>query len=175
MPEQSTEAATTAASPTPSPAPSPTAGPAPASRAMQQSPLTLVMTIKSPQDHEALVALLQQTQTAPGASGPIATALTKIGTVHFARFVFLDPTKLAVITTFDGSFDDYINDFVDEIGHVFDALLSHMEGAPPLPVKENRAAFLAYIRNNDIPCVPPFYSAYPALNVIKIQALAAQS
>jgi hypothetical protein len=54
---------------------------------------------------------------APPALNPIWAALTKLNIVHFARFVFLENnTKLAVITTYDGTFEDYINDFIDEIG-----------------------------------------------------------
>ncbi len=106
-----------------------------------QSPLTLVMTIKSEQSHRELVALLTRMQSAPPDKNPIWMALNKLQTVHFARFVFLENnTKLAVITTYDGSFDDYINEFIDEIGDVFNALLAHMKDAPPLPVQKNRQA-----------------------------------
>ena len=95
-----------------------------------QNPLTLVMAIKSPQDFAALSALLQKIQSAPPDKNPIWTALNKLKTVHFARFVFLENnTKLAVITTYDGSFEDYINEFIDEIGDVFNALLAHMADA----------------------------------------------
>ena len=36
--------------------------------------------------------------------------------VHFARFVFLDHTRLAVITTFDGDLTTYLEDFAAKIG-----------------------------------------------------------
>ena len=78
-------------------------------------------------------------------------------------------------TSYDGDFDTYINDFVDKIGGIFDALLSHMEGAPPLPVEQHRAEFLAYVRRNDLRGLEPFYSAYPNLTVLDIRALAEQS
>ena len=98
-------------------------------------------------------------------------ALNKLNTVHFARFVFLEQnTKLAVITTYDGSFEDYINEFVDEIGDVFNALLAHMADAPPLPVQQNRQAFLDYVKKNDLRAIEPFYSAYPKATVLDIHA-----
>jgi hypothetical protein len=75
---------------------------------------------------------------------------------------------LAVITTYDGDFDKYINDFIDTIGDVFNALLSHMQGAPPLPVQQNRDAFLAYVKQNDLRGMDPFYSAYPTASVVTI-------
>ena len=140
-----------------------------------QNPLTLIMTIKSTEDYEQLNALLHHIQSLPPTENPIAIALNKIATVHFARFVFLENnTKLAVITTYDGSFEKYINEFVNEIGDVFNQLLSHMAGAPTLPVQENRQEFLAYVKANDLPTLQPFYSAYPTLTVLDIQALADQ-
>ena len=39
----------------------------------------------------------------------------KVGTLHDMRFVFLDDdTKLLFATTYDGDWDTYIDDFVDE-------------------------------------------------------------
>jgi hypothetical protein len=134
-----------------------------------QSPLTLIMNIRSPEDFAQLNGLLAKMQSAPPDQNPVWVALTKLKTVHFARFVFLsNNTQLAVITTYDGSFDKYINDFIDEIGDVFNALLSHMNNASPLPVQKNRDAFLAYVKENDLRGIEPFYSAYPQASVITI-------
>jgi hypothetical protein len=130
------------------------------------------MTIKSEADYQALRGLLTQIQGLPRDKNPISIALDRIGTVHFARFVFLDETKLAVITTYDGNFEDYLNDFVNEIGKVFDALLAHMADAPPLPVEQNRQAFIEYVRSRNLPCLGTLYSAYPTLGVRTILAQA---
>lgn len=138
------------------------------------SPLTLVMDIKSQQDFLALKALLEQLQGLPQDQNPIAKALNRLGTVHFARFVFLSERQLAVITTYDGRFDDYIDAFVNAIGAVFDKLLAHMSDAPPLPVSDNRKAFLDYVRKHDLTGMPPFYSAYPSLKVLDILTLQKQ-
>jgi hypothetical protein len=143
---------------------------APAPKAVQ-SPLTLVMKIKSDAAYQELQALLNQLQGAPPGHNPIHTALDKLANVHFARFVFLNNnTQLAVITTYDGEFDAYINEFVDAIGDIFNALLARMDGAPPLPVQQNRDAFLAYVRTNDFRGIEPFYSAYPTATVLDIKA-----
>jgi cytochrome P450 len=140
----------------------------------KQNPLTLIMTIKSKQDGAALRALLNKFLSMPRNQNPIDVALDKLAKVHFARFVFLDnDTRLAVITSYDDSFEDYINDFVNTIGDVFNALLAHMADAPPLPVQQNREAFLAYVRKNDLRCEGTFYSAYPTLGVKTILANAA--
>ena len=140
-----------------------------------QNPLTLVMKIKSKEDAHELHKLLDDIQGRPPTENPITAALTKIGTVHFARFVFLDhDDKLAVITAYDHSFDDYINEFVTQIGQVFDMLLAHMADAPPLPVREHRKEFLQYVKDNDMPPVGTFYSAYPSLTVLDILDLASR-
>jgi hypothetical protein len=137
-----------------------------------QNPLTLVMTVK-PEDREVLRAKVHGLQALPPEKNPVTTALEEIGTVHFARFVFIDEDRLAVITTYDGDFERYIMDFVDYIGPVFDDLLQHMVDAPELPVEQHRQEFLAYVRKNDLTCVPPFYSAYPTRTVQDVLADAA--
>jgi len=139
------------------------------------SPLTLVMTTKSPEDTAALKALVTKIQGLPQEQNPIWQALTKLGTVHFARFVFLNDRQLAVITTYDGSFEDYINEFIDEIGDVFNALLAHMVDASPIPIQQNRQAFLDYVKKNDLRAIEPFYSAYPKATVLDIHAALEQS
>jgi hypothetical protein len=137
---------------------------------MVQSPLTLVMPVR-PDARAALRAEVEQLQALPRDRNPVITALDAIGTVHFARFVFLDDDeRLAVITTYDGDFERYIMDFVDHIGPVFDMLLRHMVDPPPLPVQQHPEEFLAYVRRHDLGCVGPFYSAYPTRPVIDIRA-----
>src|SRR5438067_6904103 len=96
-----------------------------------QNTLTLVLTIKSPADYEALTALL------PLVKGQMDNAFHTINTVHFARVVFLDNnTKVAVITEFDGDFGMYVQDFAEALGPVFDALFEHTVEAPPVPVED---------------------------------------
>ena len=136
-----------------------------------QSPLTLIMTIRSPEDFQALNARILEIQATPPEKNLIWIALDKLRIVHFARFVFLENnTKLAIITTYDGSFEDYLNEFIDEIGDIFNALLQHMDGAPPLPIQQNRSAFGDYVKANDLGGIEPFYSAYPQATVLDIQA-----
>jgi hypothetical protein len=136
-----------------------------------QNALTLVMTIHSKDDFEALSARIVEIQSLPLELNPIWRALDKLRMVHFARFVFLENnTKLAIITTYDGSFDDYLNEFIDEIGDIFNGLLQHMKDAPPLPVQRNRDAFREYVKANDLGAIEPFYSAYPGATVLDIKA-----
>jgi hypothetical protein len=134
-----------------------------------QKPLTLVMPVR-PEAREALRAEVDRLQALPREENPVITALDAIGTVHFARFVFLDDERLAVITTYDGDFERYIMDFVDHIGPVFDMLLQHMVDPPPLPVQQHPEEFLAYVNRHDLGCVGTFYSAYPTRPVVDIRA-----
>jgi hypothetical protein len=133
-----------------------------------QNPLTLVMKAKSPDDSTALRQLVEKLQSLPPDQNPITLALNKLSNVHFARFSFLSTDQLGVITTYDGDFDAYINEFIDNIGDVFNALLVHVENAPPLPVQTHRQEFLNYVRTVDCRCVGPFYSAYPEHTVLDI-------
>ncbi len=133
-----------------------------------QNPLTAVMTAKSPEDYAALRQLVEHLQSLPPEQNPVEVALTKLGTVHFARFAFLGNDQLAVITTYDGDFEVYINEFIDEIGDVFNALMAYVVDAPPLPVQTYRQEFLDYIRAVDRGCVGTFYSAYPERTVLDI-------
>ena len=137
------------------------------------NPLTLVFDLKDGTDIKQLGGILVSLKPT------IEAAMTSIGTVHYARFVVLDastqnlqpgprgPYKLAVITTYDGDFDAYIQDFVNNIGDIFDALLAFTpDGGSLVPVKDNVAAFTEYVSKNDASRNPPNdafteYSAYP--------------
>lgn len=128
-----------------------------------QNTLAVVMTIKSPEDYRALVALL------PQAKDEIDKSFSIVKTVHFARILLLDSNKVAIITEFDGDFDTYVQDFASALGPVFDAVFQHIEDAPPLPVEDpqNTPAFVEYTRKHHLPPIY-FYSAYPDLTVYNI-------
>lgn len=139
------------------------------------NPLTLIMPLEQGVNLGQLQQLLGQQQEA------IDAALGKVGTVHYARFVVFDasspnllpmanstgPFQLAVITTYDGDFDMYIQDFVNELGPVFDALLGMTtDGGSLVPVKDHVTEFTAWIAANDASQQPPNsllsqYAAYP--------------
>ena len=136
------------------------------------SPLTLLMPIIPGTNPLELAATLAKY------NAEINSALTSIGTVHYARFLLLDRSTpnlqpggssdqlvLAVITEYDGSFQAYIGDFVSQIGDVFNALLQFVVGgAAVTPVQSNVAAFSAFVTANDASQHQPnegLYSAYP--------------
>lgn len=140
------------------------------------NPLCLMMPVLPGTNPISIAAALQEYQT------KINTALTDIGTVHFARFVLFDRSQanllpnigktgtsdtliIGVITEYDGSFNGYIEDFVAQLGEVFDALLQFVVGGKALmPVADHVAAFEAFITANDASQHVPntgLYNAYP--------------
>lgn len=136
-----------------------------------QNPLTLVMKAKSAESWAELRHAVETLQSVPDDENKIVMALNRIGTVHFARFAFLeDAQQLLVITTYDGDFETYINEFVNVIGDIFNKLLALVADAPMLPVQSNRQEFLDYIRAGDLRCVGNFYSAYPNTTVFDVLA-----
>ena len=79
---------------------------------------------------EALTALQQTPGYRPGDYG------MAIATIHEARFVlFDDDTRLAFVTSFDGSWSAYMSDFFTSgpTLALFDAIFKHTEGYEGLP------------------------------------------
>ena len=57
-----------------------------------------------------------------------------IASIHEARFVlFDDDTRLLFATSFDGSWDAYMEDFASKPLHLFDSIFRHVEGYEGLP------------------------------------------
>ena len=129
-----------------------------------QSPLNLRLTIAKGKNLEIVGYLAD-----PQHSKAINDGLTAVGTVHFARFLpengFLlgKSQTLWVLTEYDGTFDQYIEDFVNQMGDIFDDLLSFVADPPPLPVKNNIQAFEAWVNAHNEKS--NLYSAYPTLTV----------
>jgi hypothetical protein len=139
-----------------------------------QGALNLVMKIEpnNRADHfKALQTILAPPK--PGQQSPMRVALDRLRTVHFARFFFIEDQYLCLATSYDGRFEDYVNDFVEVIGPIFDNLLKHLANAPRLPVAEYRHEFIEYVREHNLPTAGgEQYSAYPGLSVVRILFLA---
>jgi hypothetical protein len=109
-----------------------------------------------PGDGESLRAALRDLQDTPGyRPGDYGIA---ISTIHEARFVlFDDDTRLAFVTSFDGPWDAYMEDFFTSgpTLALFDAIFRHTEGYDGLPDLAAVKAFVlgaqetaaAYARN----------------------------
>jgi hypothetical protein len=148
-----------------------------------QSPLTLLMPVKADKVYE-LKSQLIPLQAA------LTTGLDEIGIVHFVRVMILPNTNtLGIITTYDGSFNDYIQAFVRNpiVAKVFDTFLTFIsdELTPPtlppaaalIPVQQNANAFIQWLNffdatseENEAAKLFGWYSAYPKLTVKQIIA-----
>src|SRR5436190_10562268 len=109
-----------------------------------------------PGEGEDLRAALRQLQETPGyRPGDYGMA---IATIHEARFVLFDEeTRLAFITSFDGPWDAYMEDFFSSgpTLALFDVIFRHVDGYDGLPDLAALKAFIldaeqtgaAYARN----------------------------
>ncbi len=101
-----------------------------------------------------------------------AEAVQQIGTLHEARYVlFNNDTQLMFCSSFDGTWDKYIDDFATTyIANIFDAVFSHCEGYPGLEAPNIKDWFQANARE-----ASAFISAYPDATVKQIwKALAVE-
>src|SRR5436190_13646335 len=105
----------------------------PGARVGPTSEFSLFFPVK-PGQGGALRAALRELQDTPGyRPGDYGMA---IATIHEARFVlFDDDTRLAFITSFDGPWDAYMDDFFTSgpTLALFDAVFRHVEGYDSLP------------------------------------------
>ena len=147
----------------------------------RQNALNLILPIK-PGQGPILRQLLTPPTNQPGgpsnaqpgsptssAQAMVDAALEALANVHFAQFVFLDnDTRLAVLTIFDGPFDEYIQSFVERIGLGFNLILDHIDGGDAVvPVQLHKDAFLAFIHAHHREGLGVF-SAYPGKRVFDI-------
>jgi hypothetical protein len=145
------------------------------------SPLTLLLPVIPGTNPQTIGAALQSVNS------KLDAALTSIGTVHYARILLLDASTpnlqpsgkssdsyvIAVITEYDGSFDAYIQDFVSQVGAIFDALLQLVVGgAAVTPVANNVAAFEAFVAQNDASQHAPNTNLFQAYTATVQQILA---
>lgn len=136
---------------------------------LKQQPLNVVMKIKTPIATHAEILKKVVSYGAPVVEHLLETS----NVVHFARFVILNnDTELALFTTYDGGFDEYLEYFAEQAGPLFDMIFQHIQDAPPMPVRDNVQAFTTHIKRFDVPSLSGyFYSAYPTASVAEISKL----
>lgn len=99
--------------------------------------------------------------------------LMDIPTIHFARWVMLDKDKHMMFTSnFDGSWQQYLGDFIDKSGWGLTAIWSNAMGFPKTNFlftggAYNEQQFLAWSRHFQV-CTQFWYSAYPDLSIKNI-------
>jgi hypothetical protein len=144
-----------------------------------QHPLNFIARIRGATDAEVRTSFGQLRAIV---GGLVPDPLNGIGTVHFGRFLFLDPVHeaagpwyrtLAVFTAYDGDFASYVQDFVKHTGRLFDAILPLVESPEGLvPVQKNAQAFARYLDDNGRDTRCRLYSHVPGLSALQIRAAA---
>jgi hypothetical protein len=120
-----------------------------------------VFTKIKPGHADALREVLAKADSASGGR----EAMAEIGTLHEARHVMFDnDTRLMFASWFDGSWDQYIDDFAaTEVGSRFEAVFSHTEGFPGMKDPNVKDWFVSQQEPAGV-----FGTAYPDLTVQQI-------
>src|ERR1700726_4114681 len=127
----------------------------PGAKAGQASEFTLISKLK-PGAAERVRALL-----ADGFTGERQKNTDRIATVHDLRFVIFDnDTRIMFASTFDGGWDQYIDDFGTILPDEIDLLFHEFEGYPGI----NSPDIRDWIVKQQVTAVG-FYSAYPEASV----------
>jgi hypothetical protein len=142
------------------------------------NPLTLMLPLDPSKNITELLTKIAANQAA------LNGALAKVGTVHYARFILFDRSKddlrpvlgpngptgtgpfaFGVITEFDGDFETYTQQFIDEIGFLFDLGLSFtIDGQSLIPVQKHPKEFIEYVKTHNLSVHAPnegLFNAYP--------------
>jgi hypothetical protein len=132
---------------------------------MSQSHFTLSFPLKSPADAKAVAERL------PPLMPSLFQVLDSIGTIYSSRFTVLNEKTLLFLGDFDGEFSQLMAALAKNAGSVFDAILQHVDGPPPIPVANNTDAFVEWTAGHLLRAAMLF-SAYPDVTAKEIKALA---
>ena len=99
--------------------------------------------------------------------------LTRIRTIHFARWVLLDDNqRVFFASNYDGSLDSYMDDFINKVGWGLNLVFSNGVGYPRSRWLIKGGAkfegkYKKTLRRNQLP-VETWYKAYPDLTAFEI-------
>jgi hypothetical protein len=94
-------------------------------------------------------------------------SLIGISTIHFVRWLVIDHgRRLMMVSDYDGSWENYIDEFAEMILSGLDAIWETACGYPPDGARD-LPAFKKFLRDHQVPS-EIFYSAYPATTVLNI-------
>ena len=99
--------------------------------------------------------------------------LARVGTIHFARWVFLDDRRrLLFCSNYDGSLESYMDDFINKAGFGLNLVFSNGIGYPRTRflifggAKEEQQ-FKNFLRRHQLP-TDVWYKAYPGLTAFDL-------
>ena len=133
--------------------------------AVAQNQLTLLTRVE-PGQLRRLGAVLAAVDTLAKRLSPPGS-LTGITTIHFVRWVIVDEGKrLLMVSDYDGTWENYIDEFAEMILSGLDAIWGGATGAPPDGARD-LPAFKDFLRTHQVPA-RVFYSAYPGTTTLNI-------
>jgi hypothetical protein len=94
--------------------------------------------------------------------------LARVGTIHFARWVFMDDRRrLLFASNYDGSLDSYMDDFINKVAYGLNLVFSNGIGYPRTKFllgggAQYEQTFKYYLRRHEVP-TQVWYKAYPGL------------
>jgi hypothetical protein len=94
--------------------------------------------------------------------------LARVGTIHFARWVFMDNhRRLLFASNYDGSLDSYMDDFINKVAYGLNLVFSNGVGWPRTRYlladgAKDEIPFKHYLRRHQVP-TQVWYKAYPGL------------
>ena len=99
--------------------------------------------------------------------------LSRIRTIHFARWVFMDDQhRVFFASTYDGSHESYMDDFINKVGWGLNLSFSHGAGYPTTSwlIKEgaNRELQFKYTQRRHQLGSEVWYKAYPGLTAVDL-------
>ena len=99
--------------------------------------------------------------------------LARVGSIHFARWVFLDGhRRLFFGSNYDGGLDSYMDDFINKVAFGLNLVFSNGIGYPRtrflvLGGAKDEQGFKNYIRRHQLP-TEVWYKAYPGLTAFDL-------
>lgn len=94
--------------------------------------------------------------------------LARVGTIHFARWVFMDNRRrLLFASNYDGSLDSYMDDFINKVAFGLNLVFSNGVGWPRTRFllcggADREQEFKNYLHRHELP-TQVWYKAYPGL------------
>jgi hypothetical protein len=130
-----------------------------------QNQLTLVTVVKPGHVHRVRAVMAAIDSYAKRLAPP--GSLIGISTIHFVKWLVIDNgRRLMMVSDYDGSWENYIDEFAEMILSGLDAIWDTSYGYPPDGARD-LPAFKRFLRSHQVPS-EVFFSAYPDQTVLNI-------
>jgi hypothetical protein len=100
--------------------------------------------------------------------------LARVGTIHFARWTFLDDKeRLLFASNYDGSLESYMDDFINKVAFGLNVVFTNGVGYPRtrwlvLDGAKDEQKFKYFIRRHELP-TEVWYNAHPGLTAVELE------